>query len=202
MKSTFTTLAFLLAFAFSAIGQQTASLKPYLLANGNAKILGTSSIQDWQCATTELSGDARMLTFGDELISLREVRIKIPVASLKSEHPVMDKNTHASLRAETNPNITFVMTEVLSMQFTDGQYTLMTRGRLSVAGATRIIDLPVQGFRQGGKRLVFQGSYRLDMIDYGIKPPAIAFGVIRTDEVVTIEFHAAFEQVEAPQAMN
>lgn len=184
------------------MAQGLATVKPYVLVNGNAKISGTSSIQDWQCATHLIEGEARFLMVGDELISMRDIRIKIPVASIRSEHEIMDNNTHKALRSEEHPYITFLLKEVVSMQLADGQYQILARGRLNIAGASREIEIPVQGLRQGSDRIVFTGSHEINMIDYGIKPPTIAYGIIRTDETVTIDFHAAFDRMEAPQAMN
>lgn len=202
MKHTLPLLSLVFLFHFSLLAQEIATVKPFVLVNGNAKIHGTSSIQEWDCASHLLEGDARFLMAGDELISLRDLRIKIPVNSIQSGHTAMDTHAHKALRSESHPDITFLLKQVLSMQLTDGQYQIMARGRLNIAGASREIEMLVQGLRQGSDRIVFSGSHDINMIDYGVKPPTIAYGIIRTDEVVTIEFHAAFERAGAPQAMN
>jgi polyisoprenoid-binding protein YceI len=62
----------------------------------------------------------------------------------------------------------------------------MVTGNLTVAGATRELSMHVSGTDGGDGTLRLQGSARIRMSDWGIRPPTPMLGLLKTDDEMTI----------------
>jgi polyisoprenoid-binding protein YceI len=70
-----------------------------------------------------------------------------------------------------------------------GQQQLVTRGKLTIHGTTKDVDIPMMG-QVTGTRIEVVGSLVIDMTDYGVQPPSLAFTTVQPK--VTIVFHVFF----------
>jgi polyisoprenoid-binding protein YceI len=70
-----------------------------------------------------------------------------------------------------------------------GQVRLSTHGKLTLHGTTKDVDIPLTGQLTGDKIEVV-GSVGVNMTDYGIQPPSVAFTSVQPN--VTIAFHFFF----------
>jgi len=131
---------------------------------------GTSSLHDWTMTAT--AGSFSATANGDVLTN---VKFTVPAKNLKStKGKMMDNKAHAALKADTNPNISFTATSVKV-----GKSTLS--GKLSIAGATKTIAIPVNVVKTGTSYTI-TGTQSLKMTDYGMQTPGF-MGVKTGDQV-------------------
>ena len=112
--------------------------------------------------------------------------LAVPVAGLKSAHTGLDKNLRAALKAEAFPEIAFTLDAYRKAPEGPGRF--LATGRLSVAGRTNPIELEVALSAREGVLLV-DGEEPLSMTDYGITPPKMMLGAIKTGDRVVVKFH-------------
>lgn len=120
---------------------------------------------------------------------MKKLELSIPVKSLKSGKKGLDKNMHESLKADSYPAIVFRLTQYEIAQSTVNQSPILikAKGRLSLAGKEKEIDLSIKALL-AVSGIQASGTKELLMTDFGIKPPAMMLGVLKTDNKVVIRF--------------
>ena len=157
----------------------------YRLTKSDFSIAGTSNLHDWESSVTKVSWRGTFL-FNDGVLSeLSDVKVNIPVEGIIStKGRIMDGKTHTALKAEEHPNIVFTMTSA-----TLNKNTVAAKGRLTVAGATKTINLQVIITPLADGQYQIAGTYPMKMTDFGIDPPTALLGSLTTGDDVTIKFN-------------
>jgi polyisoprenoid-binding protein YceI len=159
------------------------------------RIEGTSTLHEWKMESTAINGQITappiaQWTSGAPVDG--DATVAIPVTSLKSEHAKMDKIMADALKAAKNPNIKYELTSAVVAQ-PGATFLLDTRGKLTIAGVTRDVEMKVSGIRDSAGTYFLTGQVPIRMTDYGIKPPTAMMGTIKTGNDVKVTFRWAVE---------
>jgi hypothetical protein len=157
-------------------------------------LAGTSTLHDWTMKGNQASSDAVFqIGANDKISDLTNLSFTMPAKSLKSEHTLMDNNTYKALDVDKNPNISFVLTSADVTPVDATTYNIKAKGRLSIAGTTKETDLTATGkFNPADKTLQVTGAKKFKMTDYGVKPPTVMFGSIKTGDDITVSYNLKF----------
>jgi polyisoprenoid-binding protein YceI len=159
----------------------------YRLIKSDFSISGTSNVHDWESAVTKISWRGTF-NFTDGVLSeLSDVKVNIPVDGIIStKGRIMDGKTYDALKEEEHPNIVFTMT---SATITNKGTKVAAKGRLTVAGVTKTINLAVMITPLADGQYQVSGAYPMKMTDFGIEPPTALLGTMTTGDDVTINFN-------------
>jgi polyisoprenoid-binding protein YceI len=167
----------------------------YILSkNYEVTIDGTSNLRDWQEKVGDVTGDLTAVVNEDGSVALSSIRIQMKVLSIKSDMGrVMDNKTYEALKAPAHPEILFTVSAPMRLvQVRDCQTAIQVKGQLALAGICNPVTMLVKTFEIRQGILSFQGSQRINMSDYGVKPPSALFGTMRADPEITIRFNTNF----------
>lgn len=160
-----------------------STLHPYRSSAGEIQLAAV-------IARTETSNPGRngILARLVEPEGLKSLELTVPVLSLKSGKKRLDKNMYKSLKAKTSPQIAFSLLsyEVQTSSLAD-RAEIRASGRLSIAGVVRVLKIEGQAHFTGDT-VRFTGRKALKMSDFGIKPPVMFFGALKTDDQVVVFF--------------
>ena len=158
------------------------------------RIEGTSTLHDWKMEGTSIGGSvtAPPLEQWTKAAPAGEASISIPVTSIRSEHAKMDKLMAEALKAGANPTIRYELTNAVVAQ-PGAPFVLNTRGKLTIAGVTRDVDMQITGNRNPNNTYTLTGQLPIRMSDYGIKPPTAMLGTIKTGNDVKVTFRWVVE---------
>ena len=160
--------------------------------NGSVQIAGTSTLHDWTEISDKGTSEATFTITNDKIAGLSGLTFTLPVKSLKSEHTTMDNNTYKALEADKNPNITYAANSA-SITAVDGNtFSIKTTGKLTIAGNTRETDIIAIGKLNSDKTITVTGSKKFKMSEYGVKPPTVMFGSIKTGDDLIISYNLKF----------
>ncbi len=167
-----------------------ASVHQYVAAKGGeATVNGTSTLHNWTVKTGDIEGAVSGQWGSQAAPSLSSIQLTIPVKSLKStEGSGMDNTMYDALKAKKNPSITYTLansTLKSKPAKPNEPYRFETTGKLTVAGSTRNISLPLELSPQG-QSLSISTNVKLKMTDFGVKPPKAMFGMIKSGDEVTV----------------
>jgi hypothetical protein len=171
----------------------------------HVEIDGTSNLHDWSIKGTLIEGYIdvnetcrfNIAIEMEKLLALEKVKVslkthvEIPVKSLKSGHSGMDDNTYKALRSRQYPKIIYNMEKVSVKTLPkppDLTAEFDTVGRLSIAGVTRTLKMPVTVKALEDQQFEISGSTKIRMTDFGVTPPTAIFGLLRTGDQITIHF--------------
>ncbi|MFN8264735.1 MAG: YceI family protein [Chitinophagaceae bacterium] len=178
------TLVLLLLATFQT-SAQTYTAKSY-------KILvdGTSTMHEWSTAATTVNAQCDFTIANGGIQKINSAVITIPVKSLKStkNSGLMDSRTYETLKADNNPNITFVVTNILSNQQNGGEGTISIRGNLTIAGKTNPTELVLKTKVLPNGDIEVKGSKKILMSSHGVKAPSFMLGALKVGDEVTITF--------------
>ena len=151
----------------------TSTMHPYTVSTKTLKVVrGTASAAD---LTTLLQPNA-----------LQEFELHIPVNTFTSDKDGLTKQMSKALKADKHPLITFKLSGYAVEPSADGA-TVTSTGSLTVAGVERPIDMVLAVKEQAGA-LHVRGTRDLLMTEFGIKPPTMFMGMLKTHDKVTIQF--------------
>lgn len=167
------------------------------LAPGSQLMLrGKSTLHDYASAATRMelavelvdalpagaSPLARLTLPG----AIKSIVLTIPVEAMKSEKNGLDKNMYKALKAAENPNITF---RLMAPAIASGAESTAfhVAGELELAGKSQPIEVDVRA-SETPEGIVLEGSKALLMSDFGIKPPTMFLGTLKTADRVVVEW--------------
>jgi len=180
-------------FVFTLCAANTIENK-YILATGyTVTISGTSNFHDWDEKVGTVTGNAVINWNGDKSFDLTAMNIKMDVHSIKSnEGSAMNNNTYKALKADANPEIIFVLNTPISVTPNSSINTFSAKGKLTIAGVTKPVQMQVKLSMQRKDELIFEGSQTIKMTDYGVNPPTALFGTLKTGNDIVISFKTSF----------
>lgn len=190
-----TTILHAAALLGLSAGSWAATAK--LGAASTVKLEGKSTLHPFESVCKEFALD--MTLPGDALPKSIEAQsqggmtVKIPVSCLKSEHGGLDKNLQKALGAKENPDIVFVMKGYkLEKEKDSGATSVAAWGDLTVAGKTQAETIKGSLTVKDG-RTVIDGEQPLLMTDFGVKPPTMMMGAVKTENRVLVKYHLELE---------
>lgn len=151
---------------------------------------GTSSKSDWTVHAAEVQGSFDVTGSGADA-SVTAGTITVESGKLEGgKSTIMDRLMHDALKVKEHPTITYVLTsaEPGGTPGEDGSMSLKTKGKLTLGGTTKDIEMDVKGTPSPDGTIRFIGSHPLKMSDYGIEAPVAMFGALRTGDAVTVHF--------------
>ena len=187
-----------LLFLFPAvllISADNPAKNAYILSKEySVTIDGTSSLRNWQEKVGDVTGDMSAVVNPDGSVDLNSIRIQMKVLSIKSDMGrVMDNKTYEALKAATCPDILFTVTVPMRLtQIRDCSTAIPVKGELVLAGRRNSVMMLVKTFEVKQGNLLFEGTQRINMSDYGVKPPSALFGAMKAGPDITIRFKANF----------
>jgi len=195
----FSTQIILAVFFSNAIWAQTSNLVRFNISpESKLWFDGTSTIHDYRCDAGKIEGFMEMdlnllskIQF-DSTDGIVGGKISISVLDLKSEKEKLNEKMYKSLKQNQYSEITF---ELINASFnatpdsTDTWWVkLQTSGKLKVAGFEKMIDMEVTAYRENDGKLRFEGKKSLLMKDFGIKPPSMMLGILKTANGISVHF--------------
>ena len=189
----------LLAGLAGSPGARAAQPLPVTLAKGSwLRLEGKSNVHAYHSEAGKLEfalgADAATATPAalDSLIragGVKTLDLTIPVAGMHSGKDGLDKNMQKALKADANPAIVFHLERYTAAAFPAGGDSLDVRatGKLSVAGVEREVELTAVA-RRTANAIEIAGTKPLLMTDFGVKPPTMMMGALRTEDGVVIHY--------------
>lgn len=152
-------------------------------------VSGTSSIHDWDMKSDKGQFDAS-ISVANEKVVLTVLSFNFPSESLKSGHGMMDKNTYKALNTKKYPNISFVLSSGNVTSQGANNYLLKAMGNLTIAGNTVLTDMIVNmKYNPADKSFTCTGIKKFKMSEYGVKPPTVMMGTIKTGDAISIAYN-------------
>ena len=154
-------------------------------------ISGTSTMHPYTVSTKALKVSAASAPAPDvqgllQPDALQGFELQIPVNTFTSEKDGLTKQMFKAMKADKHPTITFRLNDY-TVEPAAGGMTVKPTGTLTVAGVERPIDMVLDVKVQAGM-LQVRGTRDLLMTEFGIKPPTMFMGMLKTDDKVTIKF--------------
>lgn len=189
----------LLMTMFTWAGVSAAQSGVVLQPGGELAVDGKSSVRDFTCRAREVKarlvpGEAGGGLALESLVgALRQVELEIPAGQLDCANATMNEHMFNALLVKQHPTLHFRMSGYEVGAAKDGVVPLHIRGELTMAGATRPVDLRASATAtpEGGVRV--RGRYLLRMTDWGVRPPTLMLGTLKVLESVIIRFDFALE---------
>jgi polyisoprenoid-binding protein YceI len=174
----------------AAPGGNDAALGSNVTVNSaTLSLSGTSTMHPYTVSTKALKVSAASSSAADvqallQPDALQGFELQIPVNTFTSDKDGLTKQMFKAMKADKHPTITFRLD---SYTVEAGGATVKPKGTLTVAGVERPIDMVLEVKEQAG-RLHVRGTRDLLMTEFGIKPPTMFMGMLKTDDKVTITF--------------
>lgn len=173
-------------FLLLAAGSIALAGPAWKISKTEMKILGTSNLHDWEMKVMEAESQHEILLNNGQLI-IKKVELTIPVNSIESGYAIMNNKTREALNASLFPEIRFVGGENI-LTVSGNSFKGSIKGRLHIAGKTREVEIPINGYVTSERNLTITGDYQIDMTQYDVTPPTAFFKTLKTGKDVVVSF--------------
>jgi hypothetical protein len=161
----------------------------------NISISGTSTLHDWTMTSDQGKLDVNFVMSNDKATGLSGLTFSIPAESLKSGKGLMDKNTYKALKTGQHKAITYQLSSAIVTPVDAVTYKIKTKGKLTIAGNARDTELDaIAKYNAADKSFTVSGSKKMKMSDYGVVPPTVMMGTIKTGNDIVIAFNTKIVQ--------
>lgn len=168
----------------AAVSQTTYSVKSH-----DVVIEGTSNLHDWTAKVEEIKGSLKLAMDNGKIAKIQETSITIDAESIKgSEGRRMDSKIYEALDTRRNPQITFLLRDIQSLEESAGTLMINATGVLTVGGVSREITLNTPAKILANGNIEFSGKQQITMSDHRIEPPTALFGALKTGDQVTVTY--------------
>mgnify|MGYP001555329118 FL=1 len=161
------------------------------------RLMGTSTLHDWEMDAKDVAGDARFVFRSGsktDLTSLPSLSFTLHVKDLKSDSKGLDKNAYKALKSDEHKDIRYELTSSKLSPETGG-YLLKAKGKLTIAGVTRDMDMDVHCVVNTNGTITCKGSAVLKMTDYKVEPPTFMFDAMSTGDALQLDFAVVYKKV-------
>jgi polyisoprenoid-binding protein YceI len=192
----------LVALALAAPLAHPADTALTLSPGSKLRLTGTSTVHEYAATASRLDASfgleaaawSASLPRGEAIERvIRErgvtsLEVTVPVTGLHSGKDGLDKNMYKALLATKYPEIRFVMSGYKVAEGSKpGETAIDARGKLTIAGVEKELGIAATAVREGDA-VRLRGTVPLKMTTFGIKPPTMMMGTLRTSDDVTIHF--------------
>lgn len=185
-------IKFLIAMLLSTVLFTSLIGQVKYTAKGKSEFVltGTSTMHDWEMTSSSATCDATFTTDATgKLTGLTNMSFKTPAKSLKSGKGAMDKNAYKALKADSNPDISAVLTSATIKAIDGKNYTITSQVKLSIAGKSVNTTLVSNAKINADNTISVSGEKKIAMTDYDMKPPSFMLGSVKTGNDVVLKYN-------------
>jgi len=155
----------------------------------DAQVIELDSVISAKADGTPLDPSA-LAQRGPGLGSVSRFVLVIPIDELKSPTKGLSRQMHNTMNYKEHPEIVFTMKDykVAPNPVAPEKYQIAATGVLTLNGTDQTVTLEMTGVVQGDQVNVV-GTTELLMSQYGIPPPTLFLGRIKTDDKVVIKWN-------------
>jgi polyisoprenoid-binding protein YceI len=194
MKNNIKQTLVLAMIGIMAFSSQLMAQTSYHLAqspNVTIKVLGSSNVHDWVMTSTAIESEGSFDLDGHHLHAFT---LHLAFTSLKSEHASMDDRTYKAVNAKKFPGISYKLTSAEVTPTGKGTYLIKTKGDLVISGVTQPVSIDVNAVVNADNTITCSGSKKIQLTDYGIKPPTFMLGAMKVYNDLTIQFNLIYKK--------
>jgi hypothetical protein len=170
-------------YSLPAIGQQS-----YTSSTTATVIKGTSTLHDWDMKSSNGNIQASFKIENGEITGINALTFTVNAETLKSSKSGLDKNAYKALNTGKHKSIVYKMTSG-TVTKSGTSYTIKTNGMLNIAGTSKALSLTTTATLNSDQSISVKGSTKFDMSSYGVTPPTVMMGTIKTGDAITIEYN-------------
>jgi polyisoprenoid-binding protein YceI len=179
-----------LALPVALLGAAGGGVSPrYVLSDGSTfRIDGTSTVGRYSCSAARVAGQADVPEAG---AGHATAEITVAVGSFDCGVSRMNRDFREALRERRHPTIRFALDDarVIGREPRPGAWVpVRARGRLSLAGVERPVEIRAQGRRAGHGAVTLRGEHSMRMTDFEVDPPTGLLGAVRAHDAVVVRF--------------
>ena len=184
-----------------AVGLAMLSLKPpmpeksYTIEDqSQLSIKGSSNVNQFSCQCKQdfPRGTVRFETENrGQTLHFQQATLSLQTRRLDCGHKGINRDLQKALLVDEHPLIEIELLDARQkgdklLNECDGWVPLDASSRITIAGVSRKVHLPIQGRRLSDHRYQFKSAKTIHMSDFGIEPPKPLFGLITVDDDITI----------------
>jgi polyisoprenoid-binding protein YceI len=178
-------LSLALLVAAAGLAGWTAMERFTFAGGSRVWVEGTSTVHDWTCSATQISGTLDATAVEAGLSALSGLTVTVPTGSLDCNNGTMNGKMRDALGTSA---IRFTAANARVGAPSGGRFAVEADGQLTVMGTTRAQRVQAQGQALGDGRYRFTGSVPVTMSQFGVEPPTAMLGTLRTGDRVTVRF--------------
>jgi YceI-like domain len=149
-------------------------------------VSGSSTLHEWESQVTKADWKGIVRVENLALVEIKNVEVKIPVESIKStKGKMMDSKTYDAFNYEKFPFIVYTLS---TAKVNQANGTIEAKGTLSMAGASKVIDLVAKYKVLPGGDLQLTVSKSFKMSEFKMETPTAMMGTIKVGDDVTVAF--------------
>ncbi|MBD3274227.1 MAG: hypothetical protein GF372_02895 [Candidatus Marinimicrobia bacterium] len=191
------------ALFFSSAGLFCQDSKVIFVISDRSQIVveGSSTLGSYEIDAREFSGrialSDRSLPENDlqKFEQFEAASVTVNSDSLDAGGPLFNKHVRRTIQSEKYPEIRYHLRELIVSDKHEKPWKIIqAKGLLKVADVQQNIEITSRGYWPAESGPEFEGSVKIDMTQFGLEPPVLFFGALRTNKTVIVQYHLYLEE--------
>lgn len=160
--------------------------KIVLTSKSTFQLNGTSNINKFECSPKQGFPEQKIdiyYTQSEDEIVFSNTEFDLEVENIECQHQQMTRDMQKTLKANQYPLINF---QLLCITTADNN-TPSAKARITIAGKSNDYHLTYDLKSYDNQHLIIYLNSKFNMKDFDIIPPTAMMGLIKVDEIITIE---------------
>lgn len=162
------------------------------LADSRIQINGDSTMKKFSAvaSTMSLRGTAKRTADSSGKLPWTPIAVEMVLAveDLKSGDATLDKHMYENLKMEKHHEIKLNLSNFSFTENSRGANEVVASGTLTVAGISKPVELNAT-LTVEGEKLRISGNKTVLMSDFGIEPPTMMLGILKTRNEISVNFY-------------
>lgn len=196
----FQTLIMMLWLPLAASSGSSNSYTYTIREESWVSLSGSSNVNTFECfSNSKHSGGDLVVNInsGTKEINFSNAQMNLNIKSFDCKNPILNKDLYKALGADDVPYISIELIEAIpTRQMQAGQIltgTIRATIAITLNNKCKMVEIPIDWQRVGPTNFRFTGSKQMNMTDFDITPPSPAFGLIKVDNHISINFSMLVE---------
>lgn len=191
-----------------SFGQNTDSVSLLLTNQSSLTIYGSSNINKFKCKLNqdfERDSLQVLIEKKSDTIYCKNAELLFEVNKFHCGHEAINKDFRQTLRSKEYPTISLSVDQIY---LPDGTMLLNQRDKIKanisikLAGVIKDYNIEFDDVEINGDNLSIVGSQQILMSEFNIDPPEALFGLIKTNNELSINFEFALKLLEKSNISN
>ena len=161
-------------------------------------IAGTTNVNDFTCRYEGAYKKSKKRVTGelnDLTLKVNDASFSLEVYRFRCNNSLMTHEFRETLKAEEFPEIRM---QIMKLTFPDKESLKRVDARIkshieiTCAGQSKVFVVPTSRSFSGDGKVHFQGDFNLKIEDFGIIPPSRAFGLVKVNSLLNINYKLIF----------
>ena len=195
----FAVTVIIVAFIGTAESNDQSKVEFKILPESVICLSGHSNVAKFSCELQNnfiSTKQAMAVIISDDLMKIDGAVIEIIIENFDCGNVQMNRDMQVALKSDQYPSM---FLRILETNYKGGAQEILKNGyataltEITIGNVSKTVLINFDKIELNDTKLLFAGCHEIDMREFDISPPKVFFGLVKVNEIITIDFNLSVQ---------